>query len=137
MIVTGALLGVSVGPASASILRPRLDDWPAGGTEFWINGSAQDIWPTELTKALVQETCATDTGDLSCPYGSWQTFADGYLSHWPELVSEGYMPNAIQIPGPKSIRQVVLDTSNTKGQFNNGDATSSAFMPYAAIATIA
>ena len=134
MIVTGALLGVSVGPASASILRPRLDDWPAGGTEFWINGSAQDIWPTELTKALVQETCATDTGDLSCPYGSWQTFADGYLSHWPELVSEGYMPNAIQIPGPKSIRQVVLDSSNTKGQFNNGDATSSAFMPYAAIA---
>ena len=132
LFLTGALLGVSVGPTSANILRPRLDDWPAGGTDFWINGSAEEIWPTELTKALVQDTCATDTGDLSCPYGSWQTFADGYLSHWPELVSKGYMPPAVQIAGPKSVRQVVLATSNSVGQF--GWETTSAFMPYAAIA---
>ena len=132
LVLIGALLAVSVGPVSASILKPRLDDWPAGGTDFWINGSAEEIWPTELNKALVQDTCATDTGDLSCPYGSWQTFADGYLSHWPELVSKGYMPPAVQIAGPKSVRQVVLATSNSVGQF--GWETTSAFMPYAAIA---
>ena len=81
LLTVDAFLGVSVGPSSANILKPRLDNWPAGGTDFWVNASTEELWPSVLTEDQVLESCATDTGDLSCPYGSWTTFADNYLSY--------------------------------------------------------
>lgn len=33
------ILGVSVGPSTNILIRPRLDDWPAGGTIFWLNAT--------------------------------------------------------------------------------------------------
>lgn len=39
------ILAAASGPASAILLVPRLDYWPAGSTNIWLNASFNDIWP--------------------------------------------------------------------------------------------
>lgn len=41
------VLGVTSGPASAVLLIPRLQSWPAGRTHIWVNATADQIWPTQ------------------------------------------------------------------------------------------
>ena len=48
MIVTitiAIVLAATVGPASAILLIPRLEYWPAGSTDVWINITSQELWP--------------------------------------------------------------------------------------------
>lgn len=41
----GILLAATCGPASAVLLIPRLQLWPAGRTHIWINATRDQIWP--------------------------------------------------------------------------------------------
>ncbi|KAI4252292.1 MAG: hypothetical protein L6R42_008019, partial [Xanthoria sp. 1 TBL-2021] len=50
LLVVCTILGLTVGPTSATILKPRMGDWPAGGTDFWINVTSEDLWPTRVTE---------------------------------------------------------------------------------------
>ena len=104
LIVTCTGLAVSAGPASATLMRPRLDSWPAGGTEFWINSSPQKIDSTNVSASNVPESCMTDTGDLSCPSGGWQTLAQAYLFSYQAIRPLGYLPDTVEVPGAKAIR---------------------------------
>ena len=46
LIVSVAIvLAATVGPSSAILLIPRLDYWPAGATDIWLNTTSQAIWP--------------------------------------------------------------------------------------------
>ncbi len=46
LIVSLAIvLAATVGPSSAILLTPRLDYWPAGATDIWLNTTSQAIWP--------------------------------------------------------------------------------------------
>lgn len=46
VVITFAfILAAAVGPSSAILLIPRLDYWPAGSTDIWLNITAQDLWP--------------------------------------------------------------------------------------------
>ena len=40
-------LAAGAGPSSAVLLIPRKDYWSAGSTNIWINGTFDDLWPTE------------------------------------------------------------------------------------------
>ena len=49
LIVTVAIvLAATVGPSSAILLIPRLEYWPAGATNIWLNSTSQDLWPERL-----------------------------------------------------------------------------------------
>lgn len=103
------LLGVSVGPSSGNILKPRQGTWSAGGTKFFIDASATDLWPTLLEGSQVPKSCEIDTGDLTCPYGDWQTLCQSYLTYFPELADQGYagiLPQTTRIASRKSIREL-------------------------------
>lgn len=39
------ILAAVAGPSSAILLIPRLDYWPAGSTNIWVNATVNDIWP--------------------------------------------------------------------------------------------
>lgn len=44
-IITATLLAATVGPSSAILLIPRLEYWPAGSTDVWINVTSSELWP--------------------------------------------------------------------------------------------
>ena len=39
------VLAATIGPLSAILLTSRLEYWPAGSTNIWINVTSQDLWP--------------------------------------------------------------------------------------------
>lgn len=43
VIVIAGMLGLFAGPAAAVLMIPRIQDWPAGGTVFWMNGKLKVI----------------------------------------------------------------------------------------------
>ena len=45
IVVIAILLAATVGPSSAILLIPRLEYWPAGSTDVWINATAAELWP--------------------------------------------------------------------------------------------
>lgn len=46
LLIGSILLAATCGPASAVLLIPRLQQWPAGSTRIWVNATADHIWPT-------------------------------------------------------------------------------------------
>ena len=44
-IIIAIFLAATVGPSSAILLIPRLDYWPAGSTDIWLNVTASELWP--------------------------------------------------------------------------------------------
>lgn len=46
LLIGSILLAATCGPASAVLLTPRLQQWPAGSTRIWVNATADHIWPT-------------------------------------------------------------------------------------------
>lgn len=72
-----------IGPASALLMIPRLDDWPAGGTTFYLNATKDQIWPASVNAADVPEYCSalSQSGtyeERSCPAGGWEAIKSGY-----------------------------------------------------------
>ena len=50
LIFTSALIALLAGPSTALLLIPTLrDNWLAGGLTFWMVGTDDDLWPSELT----------------------------------------------------------------------------------------
>ena len=48
LIVSAAItLAATVGPSSAILLIPRLQYWPAGATNIWLNTTSHDLWPSQ------------------------------------------------------------------------------------------
>ena len=110
-LITGfTLLGVSVGPSSANILKPRLDWWPAGGTDFWINATRTELFPLSYLGSQVPPSCAIYTGNTSCPSGDWTTLASHYLSFWSLLQSNtletSEIPISVSVSGAQSVRDL-------------------------------
>ena len=47
LILLAFTLAAGAGPSTAVLLVPRLDYWPAGSTDVWINGTKEALWPTQ------------------------------------------------------------------------------------------
>ena len=45
IIIIAIFLVATIGPSSAILLIPRLEYWPAGSTDIWINATAAELWP--------------------------------------------------------------------------------------------
>ena len=47
LIPLSIILATVCGPASAVLLIPRLQYWPGGNTDIWLNRTWDEIWPTQ------------------------------------------------------------------------------------------
>lgn len=109
LIITCAALVLSANPSSAVLIRPRLDMWPAGGTDFWINLRPDELYSTNASSSQVPTHCNITTGDLSCPSAGWQTLAQNYMFYYRSIYRKGppgYLPDLIQVPGAKAVRRL-------------------------------
>jgi hypothetical protein len=72
-------LAATVGPASALAMIPRLENWPAGRTHIWLNGSNEDIWPSFINASDIPASCSIVDSLApinSCPSSRWRTLVD-------------------------------------------------------------
>lgn len=115
LLVTGALLAISVGPSSAIAMRPRIDNWPAGGTDFYLNATLDQIWPSSLNALDILDSCGNITLSTDCDSASWESLADQLLAYWPKMTDKAKMPESLQITSPESVR--LMYTREIKGLF--------------------
>lgn len=81
-LIVAGLLSVFSGPASALLMLPsRVNDWPAGGADFYLAGSTDSLWPTNLTSA--------STGISACDSPS-ETMINGLWLNMSSCLWNGY-----------------------------------------------
>lgn len=94
LILIAGLIAVTAGPAVAVLLIPREQTWSAGGTKYWIDGTADDLWPLlvgpehympENSTGLLGASCSSEQAytNALCPAG-------GYLSLMNRFSSSDY-----------------------------------------------
>jgi hypothetical protein len=120
ILIISTLLGISVGPSTANLMRPRLSDWAAGGTTFWVNATSSTLSPRIVDTSQSLAHCWEDTGDQACPHGDWEAIERSYHAYWPQLQPQGSMPEFMHSPSPLSVREMVLRHRSTgRRQYNN------------------
>ena len=83
LILAGAL-ALLTGPSCAVLLVPQIQDWPAGGTSLFLNGTKDDFWPVELVANPAQiSMCSSSAGTRYgiCPSGGYHSL----WSHYAKL----------------------------------------------------
>jgi len=79
LLIVSGMTAMLAGPASAVLLVPRSQEYSAGGTNFYLNGSASDFWPEKLLDDAVEleAMCPGSESALRdvCPAG-------GFVSLW-------------------------------------------------------
>lgn len=53
VVAASVFLAAVAGPSSAVLLVPRLDYWPAGSTNIWINITSDNLWPIRLANLFL------------------------------------------------------------------------------------
>lgn len=81
LIIVCSVLGLSVGPSSANLMRPRLAYWPAGGTPFWINTAGSTLFPATISNSSSLSHCMLPNDDIACPSSHWQVLNDNIFSN--------------------------------------------------------
>lgn len=114
ILIFTTLLGVSVGPSSANLMRPRLDNWPAGGTEYWISAAPDVVIPTRMVATPQTQHCYHDTNDAACPHGDWRLLETLFHAYWPQLAPMGTMPEQMSLSSPLSSRTLVARRRSTE-----------------------
>lgn len=116
LLVVGALLALTVGPSSAIVMRPRVDNWPAGGTDFYLNATVEEIWPSRIDASKIPTTCNNITVGTTCISRDWESVIYQLLAYWPRMTDRSTMPESLQINSPESIR--LMYTRETQGLYD-------------------
>ncbi|EMD58652.1 hypothetical protein COCSADRAFT_204254 [Bipolaris sorokiniana ND90Pr] len=114
LLVICSVAGLTVGPSTGILMRPRLDEWPAGGTTFWIDATEASLNPDKIEAIPDMSHCSVEDGDTSCPASGWRILNEQYFPHWKSLGGMGAMPQSLFMPGRSSLRQLVLRTRNIR-----------------------
>jgi hypothetical protein len=89
-VILSVIVASTAGPATAVLIIPRMIQFPAGETEYYINGTSDHLWPSYigLENYLPDYTngynesikCASSTGYTSavCPSGGYLALMDHF-----------------------------------------------------------
>ena len=114
LLICTTLLGVTLGPSTANLMRPRLDNWPAGGTKYWTSAAPGDILPDQMHATDSNSHCTTDSDDAACPHGDWRSLESQFHTYWPRLEPLGTMPETLMVSSPLSSRTIVVRRRSTE-----------------------
>lgn len=129
LLIVCGITSVLAGPATAVLLVPKTQQYPAGGTEFFLNGSAEQFWPSDVSVDFseIQQYCSigNSTSFGICPAGgffsiferwnamNYTNFIDqsiasyaadlsGSRFYWPIHSPESQIPSLYTIGDPRS-----------------------------------
>jgi len=95
LLIVSGFVAVLAGPASAVLLVPKSQTYPAGGTNFYLNGSPEQFWPDDLSAGTseLQQYCTSEnsTSHGICPAG-------GFFSLWDRWNTVNYTNFALNVP---------------------------------------
>jgi hypothetical protein len=129
-----------VTPASATILQPTLDLWPAGGTDVWLNSTSEQMFPSTLNEThTLGDICAISGSSNECPSAQWQTLNNNYLSQLPledqhvdGLISRP--PDSFTTRGRSSLLSMAVNVRAPYVYDVFSQNFSTAFVPHVAVA---
>ena len=97
LVVAGALAAFA-SSASAVLITPRLEKWQAGGTTYFLNGTADEIWPTRLSfeSSDNPEYCTGEHATTYgvCPSGGFQAL----WSHYNQVNVSNFLHLGTKLP---------------------------------------
>ena len=105
-IVLVTILASSVGPSSAIAMRPRMEDWPAGGTYIYLNATREQIWPSSFDGSDIPPACRNVSVTTDCISSGWNTIADNLLPFWRDVNGTTNLPETFQFNSPKALRVI-------------------------------
>ena len=82
-VIVFTILSTTIGPSAAVTALPVLRNWPAGGTELWLNATYQELWPSKLNEVAISDIPCSSSQGVSCFPDSYDALADGLFSLWP------------------------------------------------------
>ena len=89
LLVSGAI-AMLAGPSSATLLVPKSQEWPSGGTDYFLDGGNEAFWPIDLSGELpeLQSVCnSKNSASLAvCPAGGFLSL----LEHWGRTNSSNF-----------------------------------------------
>ncbi|KAH7011116.1 hypothetical protein EDB80DRAFT_762470 [Ilyonectria destructans] len=91
-IAMGGALALLAGPAAALLMIPRQMDWPVGGGIYWLNGSDEQLWPTNLDADFYSDmNCSHEAQfyDNRCPGAGFAPLHQ-YFSTWWNHLNTGF-----------------------------------------------
>ncbi|CAG7939793.1 unnamed protein product [Penicillium nalgiovense] len=90
VVIVAGLTAALAGPASAVLLVPESQDWAAGGTRLYLNGSESDFWPADLSGKLSELRSFCNGNDSThlgiCPAGGFHSL----WRHWETVNSTDF-----------------------------------------------
>ncbi|KAL4923594.1 uncharacterized protein BDV17DRAFT_234775 [Aspergillus undulatus] len=96
VVVVAGILATFAGPASAVLLVPKSQDWSAGGTEFYLDGTEDEFWPSDLSGDLsgLRQVCGqvNSTHLAVCPGGGYHSL----WNHWGTLNSSIFQTQTVR-----------------------------------------
>ena len=75
LVLAMVLLAVFIGPFTAVLLIPRSRTFPAGGTRYNLDASAEELWPSVVDVDLEYEACSWSNATMYpvCPSGGYSS----------------------------------------------------------------
>lgn len=75
VIAIAALLAVLLAPSAAVLLLPRLQNVPAGGTDYYLPATADQLWPSVLDGSDEPQACfdGNTTHQVFCASGGFES----------------------------------------------------------------
>jgi hypothetical protein len=96
LILVAGVVAALAGPASATLLVPKSQDWSAGGTPFYLNGTDDQFWPDDLSEDIseLQALCTQETSAerAICPGGGYGSL----LAHWGTMNSSTFQTQGVR-----------------------------------------
>ncbi|RDW65733.1 uncharacterized protein DSM5745_09472 [Aspergillus mulundensis] len=96
LIMVAGMVATLAGPASATLLVPKSQDWSAGGTQFYLNGTNNQFWPADLSGDLpeLQDICTEESStNLGiCPAAGYESLR----THWGTMNSSTFQTQDVR-----------------------------------------
>ena len=100
------ILGVILGPSTATAMAPSLDNWPAGSICVPLNLSDDKLRPMKLDSTNLPDFGCTESRQRCSINPTWQSVATNVFSYWGQTTFGGLrgMPELAAAPGSEAVR---------------------------------